>query len=125
DDAVFVPVGDARGVDGQLGVALGGAGQHAPALAGRDREVVLGTVVEPADGVFLDVGVTDGVAVIDLVAAPGEDAALIDLDDVSGALQHPLDAAALGRFAVAVAHRGDDHDLGAGGAARRAERTHF
>jgi hypothetical protein len=59
--------------------------------------------------------VTDRVLVIELVSPAGEDAALIDLDDVADALDHPFDAAVAAWLAVAVVHGGKHDELGAHG----------
>src|SRR5207302_9922190 len=93
DDLVIVPVVDFRAVDGDVRIALDGRRDDAPALAGADHEVVVGVVVAAGAGVLDVVGVADGVLVIDLVAAAGEAAALVHLDDVAGPFEHPLDAA--------------------------------
>src|SRR5262249_50323018 len=90
-----------------------GAGDDAPGLAGADGKVVVGVLGAAGDGVFAVVGVADGVVVIDLVAAAGEEAALVHLDDVADALEHPLDTAGVARRGVVVVDGGDDDVLGA------------
>src|SRR5262249_58465203 len=85
----LLPVGDARGVDGQPRVALAGGAEAAPGLAGAEDEVVAGVAVAARHAVLAVVGVADRVLVIELVAAAGEDAALVHLDDVARALAPP------------------------------------
>src|SRR5262249_23050106 len=108
-----VPVVDLGGVDGHVAVALDGGADDAPGLPGVDDDVVGGVAGALAEAVFGVAGVADGVLVVDLVAAAGEQAALVHLDDVADALEHPLDAAAAARLAVLVEDGGDEDVLGA------------
>src|SRR5262249_5147532 len=115
-DFVMVPVGDLWGIDGDVCIALHGRRDDAPGLARADDEVVVGVVVAAGDAVFLVVGVTDGVLVVDLVTAAGKDAALVHFDDVAGPFQHPFDPAVATRYAFLVVNGGDDDLLAAHGA---------
>src|SRR5262249_44391428 len=58
------------------------------------------------------------ILVVDLVAAAGEQARLVDLDDVADALHQPLDAALAARLALLVVDGGDEHVLRADGVGR-------
>src|SRR5207237_8095786 len=49
--------------------------------------------------------------VIDLVATAGEEAGLIDFEDVAGPFEHPLDPAIAARLALIVIDRGDEGNL--------------
>src|SRR5262249_7682425 len=108
---------DLGSVDGNVGIALDGRADDAPRLSGTDDEVVVGVIVAAGDAMLEVVGVTDSVLVIDLVAAAVEDPALVDLDDVAGPLDHPLDATVTARLSLLVVDGGDEDVLRASGAA--------
>ena len=112
EDLVAVPVVDFRGVDGDVAVALDGGADDAPGLAGPNGEIVGGVEVAAGDRVLAIVGIADGVLVIDLVAAAGEEAALVHFDDVADAFHHPLDAAIAARLALLIVNGGDQDVLG-------------
>src|SRR5262249_23197282 len=110
-DAAVLPVVDLGSIDRDMRIALDGGADDAPRLPGADDKVIVGVVVAAGDAVLAVVGVTDGVLVIALVAAAVEDAALVHLDDVAGALDHPLDAAAPARLSLLIVDGGDQDVL--------------
>lgn len=101
------------GVNGDVRVALDSGADDAPALAGADGEIVGGVEVAAVDGVLAVIGIADGVLVIDFVAAAGEEAAFVHLDDVTDAFHHPLDPAVAARLAFFIVDGGDQDVLSA------------
>jgi len=115
DDELFVllPVVNAGRVGGDVRFAFLIRRDDRPGLTGLDDDVVRGIAVAASDRLFLVVGVSDGVLVVDEIAATREDAGLVDFHEVADAGNVPFDAAVAKAVAFGVANAGDKNVLGA------------
>ena len=101
--AILVPVGDGGDICSDDGFAFDGRRNDAPGLARPNREFAAAAF----DAMFEIVGLAVGEPVVDLHAAAGQEAALVDFDNAPRPFDNPFDAAISARQSVAVVNRGD------------------